>query len=128
VVEIEVPNYKIEELIKAGFKGSGEVNTQINVLLKKPEQSVDAQIQDINSQIGTPQVNLQYEPVQPVKVHYPTDKQYSPLSGPLVPPGGGSAPGGGGGGGGGGSGRYTRGGNNPRVNNNLHHAVPARRY
>lgn len=90
VVDIEVPNYKIEELIKAGFKSKpGESGTLINVLLKKPEQSYDAQVDQITSIAGTPSVNLQYEPVQPVKVHFPVDKPYSPLQGPIEQPGGG---------------------------------------
>jgi len=89
VVDIEVPNYKIEELIKAGFKTSPGEGTLINVLLRRPEQSYDAQVDTINSVAGTPSVNLQYEPVEKTLVHFPTDKAYSPLQGPLIPPGGG---------------------------------------
>jgi hypothetical protein len=29
---------------------------------------------------------LQYEPVQKTVVHFPNDKQYSPLTGPILPP------------------------------------------
>jgi hypothetical protein len=90
VVDIEVPNYKIEELIKAGFKSQPGEGTLINLLLRKPEQSYDAQVDTINSVAGTPTVNLQYEPVQKTLVHFPTDKAYSPLQGPLIPPGGGA--------------------------------------
>jgi len=86
VVDIEVPNYKIEELIKAGFKGSGDSATLINVLLRRPVQLVDAQVEDIRSSFGAPQVQLQYEPVQSKTVHYPVDKAYSPLVGQLIPP------------------------------------------
>lgn len=89
VVDIEVPNYKIEELIKAGFKSSPGEGTLINVLLRKPEQSYDAQVDQVTSVAGTPSVNLQYEPVEKTLVHFPTDKAYSPLQGPLIPPGGG---------------------------------------
>ncbi|XP_021967466.1 uncharacterized protein LOC110862562 isoform X2 [Folsomia candida] len=89
VVDIEVPNYKIEELIKAGFKSQPGEGTLINVLLRKPEQSYDAQVDQVNSVAGTPSVNLQYEPVEKTLVHFPTDKAYSPLQGPLIPPGGG---------------------------------------
>jgi len=86
IVDIEVPNYKIEELIKAGFKGSGDSATLINVLLRRPQQLVDAQVEDIRSSFGAPQVQLQYEPVQAKTVHYPVDKPYSPLVGQLIPP------------------------------------------
>jgi hypothetical protein len=89
VLDIEVPNYKIEELIKAGFKTTPGEGTLINLLLRRPQQSYDAQVDTINSVAGTPQVNLQYEPVQKTLVHFPTDKAYSPLQGPLIPPGGG---------------------------------------
>jgi len=89
VVDIEVPNYKIEELIKAGFKSAPGEGTLINVLLRKPEQSYDAQVDQVTSVAGTPSVNLQYEPVEKTLVHFPTDKAYSPLQGPLIPPGGG---------------------------------------
>lgn len=86
ILDIEIPNYKINELIKAGFKTSPVSNTQINVLLRKPEQFVDSQVQPITSLSGAPQVNLQYEPVQSTLVHFPVDKPYSPLQGQLVPP------------------------------------------
>lgn len=86
VVDIEVPNYKIEELIKAGFKNTPGGGTNINVLLRRPEQSYDAQVDTIPPAGGTPSVNLQYEPVQKTLVHFPNDKPYSPLQGPILPP------------------------------------------
>jgi len=89
VLDIEVPNYKVEELIKAGFKPGSDGATQINILLKKPEQSYDAQIDELKVGQGAPTVNLQYQPVEKVKVHYPVDKPYSKLQEPLVAPGGG---------------------------------------
>lgn len=86
ILDIEVPNYKIEELIKAGFKTKPGQGPKINVLLKKPEQSYDAQVDVPSSSAGEPSVNLQYEPVDKVVVHFPNDKAYSPLSGPILPP------------------------------------------
>ncbi len=86
ILDIEVPNYKIEELIKAGFKAAAGQGPKINVLLKKPEQSYDAQVDVPPSTAGEPSVNLQYEPVDKVVVHFPNDKPYSPLSGPILPP------------------------------------------
>lgn len=86
VVDIEIPNYKIAELIKAGFKQTEGKGTKINVLLKKPEQTYDAQVDELKPVGGVPSVNLQYEPVDKVVVHFPNDKAYSPLSGPILPP------------------------------------------
>jgi len=90
VVDVEIPNYRIEELIQAGFKqGEGSSGTLINLLLRRPEQSYDAQVDqlDLTKSIVQPSVQLQYEPVTKTVVHYPTDKRYSPLQGPLTPPG-----------------------------------------
>jgi len=86
VVDIEVPNYKILELIKAGFKTGAAGGSTINVLLKRPETSVDAQVDVPSVAGGPPKVNLQYEPVQPTLIHFPNDKQYSTLQGPIEPP------------------------------------------
>jgi len=86
VVDIEVPNYKIDELIKAGYKTTPGGATKINVLLKRPEQTADAEVDVPKAAGGTPSVNLQYEPVQKTLVHFPNDKQYRPLSGPILPP------------------------------------------
>lgn len=93
VVDIEIPNYKIAELIKAGFKQTEGQGPKINVLLKKPEQTYDAQVDELKPSSGTPSVNLQYEAVDKTVVHFPNDKAYSPLSGPILPPAaGGSGP------------------------------------
>jgi len=91
-LEIEVPNYRVDELIKAGFKkGPGGGSTRINVLLKKPEQAYGAVAEETPSIDSDAEVNLQYEPVGPVQiVHFPNDKQYGPLSGPILPPDNGS--------------------------------------
>lgn len=103
-LEIEVPNYRVDELIKAGFKkGPGGASTRINVLLKKPEQAYGAVAEETPSIDADAEVNLQYEPVGPVQiVHFPNDKQYGPLSGPILPPDNGS------GGSGGNGQRYNR--------------------
>jgi hypothetical protein len=86
VVDIEVPNYKIQELIKAGFKTGGVSENVINVLLKRPETSVDAQIDQLNTAQGVPKVQIQYEAVDKKLVHFPNDQAYSPLQGPILPP------------------------------------------
>lgn len=86
IVDIEIPNYKIEELIKAGFKTLPGQGSLINLLLKKPEQTYDAQVDKLPEAGGTPTVNLQYEAGSKVLVHYPNDKPYSPLQGPILPP------------------------------------------
>ncbi|CAL8072388.1 unnamed protein product [Orchesella dallaii] len=86
VVDIEIPNYKIAELIKAGFKQSEGQGPKINVLLKKPEQTYEAQVDELKPSSGEPTVSLQYEPVDKTVVHFPNDKAYSPLSGPILPP------------------------------------------
>ncbi|ODM95893.1 hypothetical protein Ocin01_10791 [Orchesella cincta] len=86
VVDIEIPNYKIAELIKAGFKQSEGQGPKINVLLKKPEQTYEAQVDELKPSSGEPSVSLQYEPVDKTVVHFPNDKAYSPLSGPILPP------------------------------------------
>jgi hypothetical protein len=86
ILDIEIPNYKIQELIKAGFKTSTVDGAQINVLLKRPETLVDAQV-DVPKVIGgAPKVNIQYEPVQNQKIHFPNDQRYSTLTGPIEPP------------------------------------------
>jgi hypothetical protein len=86
VVDIEVPNYKIDELIKAGYKTTAGGATKINVLLKRPEQTADAEVDVPKGAAGSTSVNLQYEPPVSQKVHFPNDKQYRPLSGPILPP------------------------------------------
>jgi hypothetical protein len=86
VVDIVVPNYKIVELIKAGFKPGSASESQINVLLKKPETTVDAQVDKPQTLQGPPIVKLKYEDVTKQLVHFPNDKPYSPLTGPILPP------------------------------------------
>jgi len=90
VVDIEVPNYKIDELIKAGYKTTPGGQTKINVLLKKPEQSAEAEVDVPKSSAAQPSVSLQYEAPSNQLVHFPNDKAYRPLSGPILPPLGGS--------------------------------------
>jgi len=87
-LKIEVPNYRVDELIKAGFKkGPGGGRTQINLLLRKPEQTYGAVAENTPDVGSDAEVSLQYEPVGPVQVvHFPNDKQYQPLSGPILPP------------------------------------------
>jgi len=93
-VNIEVPNYKIQELIKAGFKAGSQGSSSINVLLKKPEQTVDAQVDKPKVLQGPPKVSITYEQPGKQTIHFPNDKQYSPLTGPILPPlaGDGGAP------------------------------------
>jgi len=87
-VEIIVPNYRVEEIIKAGFKAdpTGTIKQPIKILLQRPEKEVVASI-DQSPQTLAPEVNIQYESIpRPTIVHYPTDQQYRTLSGPLLPP------------------------------------------
>jgi len=86
IVDIEVPNYLIQEQIKAGFKAGEAGGSTINVLLKRPETSVDAQVDVPSVAGGPPKVNLQYEAVDKKLVHFPNDQAYSPLQGPILPP------------------------------------------
>jgi len=87
IVDIQVPNYKLIELIQAGFKAGPPSENVINVLVKRPDQDAQAQL-DVNpGNAGKPLVNVEYEPiVSALPIHYPVDRPYSPLTGPLVPP------------------------------------------
>jgi hypothetical protein len=92
-LDVVIPNYRVEELIRAAQKAGKGGSTSVNILLKKPETIYDVQAQDGTSVPNAPPaVNLQYEAVdRPVSLHYPTDKQYNPLSGPIREPGASSA-------------------------------------
>lgn len=87
-LDIVVPNYRVEELIRAALKAGSGGSTNVNILLKKPETTYDVQAQEGGSTPGSkPVVNLQYEPVrEPVSVHYPGEQAYNPLSGPIREP------------------------------------------
>jgi hypothetical protein len=87
-LDVVIPNYRVEELIRAAQKAGSGGSTSVNILLKKPETVYDVQAQDgTSTPDAPPSVNLQYEDVPaPVSVHYPTEKQYSPLSGPIREP------------------------------------------
>ena len=87
-LDIVVPNYRVEELIRAALKASKGGSTNVNILLKKPETVYDVQAQDGGSTSPSkPSVNLQYEPVrEPISVHYPVEQSYNPLSGPIREP------------------------------------------
>jgi len=87
--DIVIPNYRIEELIRGAVKASTAGTTNLNIVLKKPETIEDVQVQD-GAAIpqSKPVVNLQYEQVpNPVSLHYPTDRKYDPLTGPIREPG-----------------------------------------
>jgi len=86
-VEIVVPNYRVEEIIKAGFKG-GQVGGKqpINILLQRPEKTVAAEVDVPKQGQIEPEVNIQYEAPTNTQVHYPNDQAYRPLSGPILPP------------------------------------------
>ena len=88
-LDVVIPNYRVEELIRAAVKGSQGGSTNVNILLQKPQTVYDVQAQDaVGGEPAQPSVNLQYEPVdKPTSLHYPTDKQYNPLSGPIREPG-----------------------------------------
>jgi len=87
-INVVVPNYKLEEVIKAAFKSGPGAKTGVNILLKRPEYSVVAEVDETQSPREAPNVNLEYEPIpQREVVHYPTNQQYRPLSGPILEPG-----------------------------------------
>jgi len=86
-VEIVVPNYRVEEIIKAGFKGGAVGGKQpINILLQRPEKTVAAEVDVPKQGPIEPEVNIQYEAPTNTQVHYPNDQAYRPLSGPILPP------------------------------------------
>jgi len=108
-LDIVVPNYRVEELIRAALKASKGGATNVNILLKKPETVYDVQAQDGGAVPNAkPSVNLQYEQVrgkstklvitliesngylsvltEPLSVHYPVEQAYNPLSGPIREP------------------------------------------
>ncbi len=88
-VEIVVPNYRVEEIIKAGFKGGSSSGGKqpINILLQRPEKTVAAEVDQLPGPGKIePEVNIQYEPATNTQVHYPNDQAYRPLSGPILPP------------------------------------------
>jgi hypothetical protein len=76
---IDIDNYRLEELIQAAFKPGQDTSSKFNILVKRPQHSYDAQIEKLTVPLNKPEINLQYEPVKDLQVHYPTDKQYSPL-------------------------------------------------
>jgi hypothetical protein len=86
VIDIEVPNYKINELIKAGYKTTVGSDTEINVLLKRPEQDANAEVDDLVVPVPSPAVSVLYEPPISQIIHFPTNKKYRALSGPILPP------------------------------------------
>ena len=87
-LDVVVPNYRVEELIRAALKSGSSGSTNVNILLQKPQTVYDVQAQDGRQpDAQPPRVNLQYEAVdRPISVHYPTEKQYNPLSGPIREP------------------------------------------
>jgi hypothetical protein len=86
VIDIEVPNYKINELIKAGYKTTTGSDTEINVLLKRPQQDANAEVDDLVVPVPSPAVSVLYEPPISQIIHFPTNKKYRALSGPILPP------------------------------------------
>jgi len=77
-LDIVVPNYRVEELIRAALKKSNGSLTTVNILLKKPETAYDVQAQDGRAiPAGKPSVNLQYEPVKGRPIHAFIFKQYN---------------------------------------------------
>jgi len=87
-LDVVIPNYRVEELIRAALKSSKGGSTNVNILLKKPETVYDVQAQEGGNVPGArPVVNLEYEPVpRPTSVHYPTNQAYNPLAGPIREP------------------------------------------
>jgi len=78
-LDVEIPNYNIDEFIKAAYKTLGpQDGAKINILLKKPDVTYNAQKDDApKADVGAPSVSVNYQPVDKISVHYPTQKQYS---------------------------------------------------
>lgn len=86
-LNVVVPNYRLEEVIKAAFKSTAGAGTNVNILLKRPQQSVDAEADVSIPPASAPEVNLEYEPIPSREVvHYPVDRPYRPLSGRILEP------------------------------------------
>ncbi len=86
-IDVQIPNYKIEDTILAAFKNFIVQSPSINLLLKPPKYSVEAGVGEINTTLTRPEVRLKYEPVRNTVVHYPNDRPYIPINGPILPPG-----------------------------------------
>ncbi|CAL8110292.1 unnamed protein product [Orchesella dallaii] len=78
-LDVEIPNYNIDEFIKAAYKALGpQDGAKINILLKKPDVTYNAEKEDQpQADVGAPAVSVNYQPVEKISVHYPTQKQYS---------------------------------------------------
>jgi hypothetical protein len=88
---IRVPNYRLQEIIRAGLISRGAGSTNVRVHVERPEiQSVvEGRFED---QPGlAPNVQVTYDGIQPVReVHYGgSGVQYAPLSKPISEPGAG---------------------------------------
>jgi len=87
VIDVDVPNYRVEELIRAGYVATNGENTLVNVRLKRPHFIHEAQVDQNIDFEGSPVVNLQYEPINRKKISFPYDRQFTPLESPLIKPG-----------------------------------------
>ena len=86
-LNVVVPNYKLEEVIKAAFKSNEVPGANVNIFVKRPHYTVDAEASLDFPPAGPPDVNVEYEQAPPPqKVHYPVDRPYRPLSGPILEP------------------------------------------
>jgi len=91
-LDIQVPNYKIADVIQAAAKGGdSHSKTAINVNLARPEFSYTAQKEEKVGQTSQSfDVNLQYDRVNGRAVHFADDgagsERYAPLSGSIKEP------------------------------------------
>jgi len=89
---IDIPNYSIEDVIKAAFKSSPEISTLINLLLHKPTYEGRAEYDQSASPVRTaPQVNFAYEAAHetPKVVHWGSrDNPFQQLTSKLIEPSG----------------------------------------
>lgn len=93
-LDIEIPNYNIDEFIKAAYKALGpQEGAKINILLKKPDVTYNAEKGDApKADQSQPAVNVNYQPVDKISVHYPSQKAYGHGGPAAVDPLAGGAP------------------------------------
>jgi len=93
-LNIDVPNYSIQDTIQAAAKGVGaNSHTNINVNLAKPEVSYIAQKEEkLGDHTQSFDVNLQYDRLQGQSVHFADEgagsQRYSTLQGRIEEPSG----------------------------------------
>jgi len=91
-VDINVPNYRVEDVIQAAAKGGdSKSHTNINVKLDRPEFTYQAQKEERVGQTHQSfGVNLEYQSIDGRAVHFADEghnsQRYTPLSGNIREP------------------------------------------